>query len=112
MNLEKGRAMIEKAVEQRPNNGPIVDSLGWAQYLMGEYEEAVETLEKAVTLEPGDPTINDHLGDAYWQVGRHREARFQWDHALKLESDKDKLEKLHEKIASGLPENGGKEDSL
>jgi Flp pilus assembly protein TadD len=53
-----------------PNDGYIVDSLGWAHYRLGEYEDAVRELERAVELRPADPTINDHLGDAYWQVGR------------------------------------------
>ncbi|MHA1543900.1 MAG: tetratricopeptide repeat protein [Alphaproteobacteria bacterium] len=112
MNLEAGRKMIEKAVAQRPDNGFILDSLGWAQYLMGEYEEAVENLERAVTLEPGDPTLNDHLGDAYWRVGREREARFQWDHALKLEPEKDVLEKLNNKLISGLNTDPDPKDHL
>lgn len=112
MNLERGRKMIEKAVAARPDNGFILDSLGWAQYLMGEYEEAVENLERAVSLEPGDPTLNDHLGDAYWRVGREREARFQWDHALKLEPEKDVLEKLNNKLTSGLSPDPDQKDHL
>lgn len=111
-NLEKGREMIEKAVAQRPDNGFILDSLGWAQYLMGDYEEAVENLERAVSLEPGDPTLNDHLGDAYWRVGREREARFQWDHALKLDPEKDVLEKLENKMSSGLDPEPDQKDNL
>jgi len=101
INLIEGREMIERAVAQRPNNGFIVDSLGWAQYLVGDYEAAVETLEKAVYLEPGDPTLNDHLGDAYWKVGREREARFQWDHALGLGPAPDEVEKIAAKIEYG-----------
>ena len=62
--------MIEKAVELRPDDGYIVDSLGWAHFRMGDYEAAVEKLEKAIELVPEDPTINDHLGDAYWRIGR------------------------------------------
>lgn len=112
MNFGKGREMIEKAVAARPDNGFILDSLGWAQYLMGEYEEAVENLERAVSLEPGDPTLNDHLGDAYWRVGREREARFQWDHALKLEPEKDVLEKLNNKLISGLSPKPDQKDNL
>lgn len=82
MNIEPAKAMIEKAVEQRPNDGYIIDSLGWVLYLLGDYEKATEQLERAIRLQPGDPTINDHLGDAYWKVGRKIEARFQWQHAL------------------------------
>ena len=75
-NLDEARTMIEKAVELRPDDGYIVDSLGWVAYRLGDFEEAVRQLELAVELVPGDPIINDHLGDAYWQVGRLNEARF------------------------------------
>ena len=48
----------------RPYDGYIVDSVGWAYYRLGRYDDAAQTLEAAVLLVPGDPTINDHLGDA------------------------------------------------
>ncbi len=101
-NLDQARAMIEKAVEQRPNDGFIVDSLGWALYRIGEYEEAVKHLQRAVKLRPEDPILNDHLGDAYWQVGRHTEARFQWNHALEFDPDEDVTQKIQNKIKSGI----------
>ena len=69
-NLDEGMRMIRRAVEQRADDGYIVDSLGWAYYRLGDMEEAVKHLERAVELKPEDPTINDHLGDAYWKVGR------------------------------------------
>ena len=53
----------------RPYDGYIVDSVGWAYYQLGRYDDAAKTLEAAVLLVPGDPTINDHLGDALWKVG-------------------------------------------
>src|SRR5262249_51691361 len=70
VNLDEGMRMIKRAVEQRADDGYIVDSLGWAYYRLGNMEEAVRQLERAVELKPEDPTINDHLGDAYWKVGR------------------------------------------
>ncbi|NKD55799.1 MULTISPECIES: tetratricopeptide repeat protein [unclassified Haematospirillum] len=87
LNLERGKAMIEQAVAQRPDDGFIVDSLGWALYLLGDYQGAITYLEQAVELEPADPTINDHLGDAYWKAGRTREAIFQWKRALSLKPE-------------------------
>ena len=66
----------------RPYDGYIVDSVGWAYYRLGRYDDAAQTLEAAVLLVPGDPTINDHLGDALWKAGRKMDARFQWNHAL------------------------------
>ncbi len=104
VNLDEGMAMIKKAVQQRPDDGYIVDSLGWAYYRIGNYEEAVKQLERAIELKPEDPTINDHLGDAYWRVGRVLEAKFQWAHARDLKPEPEELPKIEEKLANGLPE--------
>ena len=71
LNLDDGMRMIKRAVEQRADDGYIVDSLGWAYYRLGNFEEAVKHLERAVELKPEDPTINDHLGDAYWRGRAH-----------------------------------------
>jgi tetratricopeptide (TPR) repeat protein len=102
-NLRKGLKLIEQAVRLRPTDGAIVDSLGWAHFRLGNFEEAVKHLEDAVGLVPGDPTLNDHLGDAYWRVGREREARFQWSQALKLNPEPDDAERLRLKLEKGLP---------
>jgi tetratricopeptide (TPR) repeat protein len=95
--------MIRRAVEQRPDDGYIVDSLGWAYFRTGNYDEAVKNLERAVELKPEDPTINDHLGDAYWRVGRMLEAHFQWSHAKDLKPEPDDLPKIETKLQNGLP---------
>jgi len=103
-NLDKALDMIERAVAQRPNDGYIVDSLGWVYYKLGRYEEAVVELEKATAIRPHDPTINDHLGDAYWKVGRFAEARFQWRRSLGLDPDAELQAKIETKIERGLVE--------
>jgi tetratricopeptide (TPR) repeat protein len=104
INLDEGMRMIRRAVEQRPDDGYIVDSLGWAYYRLGNYDEAVKHLERAVELKPDDPTINDHLGDVYWKIGRGLEARFQWSHARDLKPEPDDLAKIQQKLQSGLGE--------
>ena len=104
MNLEEGLEMIRKAVNLRPNDGYIVDSLGWAYYRLGRFEEAVRELERAVALKPDDPILNDHLGDAYWRAGRKREATFQWAHARDMEPEPDLLASVERKLAEGLPQ--------
>ena len=101
-HLDRAQEMIEKAVSQRPNDGYIVDSLGWVLYRRGNYPNAVRHLERAVELRPSDPVINDHLGDAYWRVGRRIEARFQWSHALDLKPEDDAVAGIREKIHRGL----------
>jgi tetratricopeptide (TPR) repeat protein len=104
INLDEAMSMIKRAVDQRPDDGYIVDSLGWAYFRIGEFENAVKTLERAIELKPEDPTINDHLGDAYWRVGRTLEARFQWVHARDLKPDPEELPKIQAKIDHGLPD--------
>ena len=104
VNLDEGMRMIKRSVEQRPDDGYIVDSLGWAYERLGNYDEAVKNLERAVELKPMDPTINDHLGDVYWKVGRRLEARFQWTHARDLKPDPPDLEKIEQKLRVGLVE--------
>jgi tetratricopeptide (TPR) repeat protein len=104
VNLDEGMRMIRRAVEQRPDDGYIVDSLGWAYYRVGNFDEAVKHLERAVELKPDDPTINDHLGDAYWKTGRTLEAQFQWSHARDLKPEPEDLAKIKQKLASGLTE--------
>jgi tetratricopeptide (TPR) repeat protein len=103
MHLDRAKGMLRRAVELRPNDGFIIDSLGWVHYRLGDYRAAVERLERAVELEPGDPIINDHLGDAYWRVGREREARYQWRRALSLEPEDDAVADIEQKLKSGLP---------
>jgi len=104
-NLDEGMKMIKRAVEQRPDDGYIVDSLGWAYYRIGNYEEAVKNLERAIDLKPEDPTINDHLGDAYWRIGRKLEAKFQWAHARDLKPEAEELPKIEAKIQNGLTDD-------
>jgi tetratricopeptide (TPR) repeat protein len=101
-NLERAQEMIESAVEQRPDDGYITDSLGWVLYRLGQYAEAVPHLERAVALAPNDPIINDHLGDALWMVGRKREAAFQWRRALSFEPEEKDAERIRRKLDQGL----------
>jgi len=102
-HLQEGLTMIARAAELRPNSGAILDSLGWAHYQLGNYEEALVHLERAVELEPADPILNDHLGDGYWRVGRRLEARFQWRRALTLSPSDTLRGEIDRKIEAGLP---------
>ncbi len=102
VNLEEALGMIQRAVAASPDVGYIIDSLAWAYYRLGRYDEAVAPQEKASKLLPVDPIVTDHLGDIYWQVGRKREALFQWRRALSFgpaEADKPRIQR---KLAVGL----------
>jgi len=101
-NIERSFDMLKEAVSLAPEDGAIVDSLGWAYFRLGKYDDAVRELERAIALKPGDSTINDHLGDAYWKVGRKREAHFKWNHARDLRPEPEELTKILSKIERGM----------
>ncbi|MBK1664875.1 hypothetical protein CKO38_08950 [Rhodospirillum rubrum] len=102
INVDQAKQLIERAVAQRPKDGYIIDSLGWAHFRLGEYAEAVGILERAIHETPDDATINDHLGDAYWMVGRRLEARYQWERALSLADEADLSASIQKKLDTGL----------
>lgn len=100
--LDEAMTMIEKAVAAQPDNGAIVDSLGWVLFQLGRYEESVGFMERAASLEAVDPIVTDHLGDAYWAVGREIEAVFQWNRALSFEPDDALADRIRLKLEIGL----------
>ncbi|MCQ0969000.1 tetratricopeptide repeat protein (plasmid) [Paracoccus sp. TK19116] len=104
-NLEQGLELIRQAVELAPTDGYILDSLAWAYYRLGRYQDAVEPMEQAVLTMSGDPVVNDHLGDVYWMVGRQREAEVQWRRALSLNPGPDDdvdPDRIRDKLERGL----------
>lgn len=106
-NIDQAFGLIKKASEYLPNDGAILDSLGYAYLLKGDYNSSLKVLQKAISKLPQDPFVNSHLGDVYWQMGRKREARFQWNHALDLtgEDSQDLKDSLTKKISNGLSFN-------
>jgi tetratricopeptide (TPR) repeat protein len=102
MNIDQGLDYIKQALDIKPKDGAITDSLGWAYYRLGRFEAAVTILERAVQLVGDDATLNDHLGDAYWQVGRKNEAVFQWNHARDAKPEPEDLSRILDKIQKGL----------
>jgi tetratricopeptide (TPR) repeat protein len=100
--LDEALDMIKQAVAADPEKGYIIDSLAWAYFKLGRYEDALAPMEKASLLEPVDPVVTDHLGDVYWMNDRKLEARFQWHRALSFEpTEKDKTRILR-KLEVGL----------
>ncbi len=102
LHLAEAMKMIERAVQLRPNDGFIIDSLGWAFYRLGNFSQASQHLEHAAELRPEDPTINDHLGDAYWQTGRVAEARTQWRRALQFGPEAAEIKTIETKLDKGI----------
>lgn len=105
--LQEGLALIQQAADARPDQGYIIDSLGWAYLKLGQTEKALEHLERAAELSPTDPEVADHLGDAYWKAGRQTEARFAWTRALSLKPDAARDAGLRRKLDGGLPVTPG-----
>ena len=106
MHLDEAIKMLQRAAQQKPDDGFIIDSLAWAYYRLKQFDKAVLYQEKAVSLEPGDPVLNDHLGDIYWKLGRHNEARFQWQRALAFKPDADLVKPIEAKLQHGLEAQG------
>ncbi len=102
VHLDEGMKMLKRATELKPDDGAITDSVGWAYYRLGQYDQAVEWLERASEQKSDDATIIEHLGDAYWHVGRKREARFEWQRALNQKPEKDRVPVIQDKLANGL----------
>lgn len=105
VKLGEAVAMVKKAVDLRPADGYVIDSLGWAHFRRGEYNDAMKHLERATELRPEDPIINEHLGDVYWKVGRRLESCFQWRHALSLDPEAHQIPVLKAKMANGLDDD-------
>lgn len=103
-NPNEALFMIFEAYSQNPENGYIVDSLGWALYRMGKYDDAVKVLERATMMLPDNALVCDHLGDAYWQSGRKDEAKYQWERSLTLKDEEKELNlsAIHDKLENGL----------
>lgn len=100
-DVPQSLARIEAAWAQEPQNASITDSLGWAYFLTGRTDDAVELLEKAQRGEPDNAVIVEHLGDAYWQAGRKFQARYNW-RAAALLAEADMATRLEAKLRDGL----------
>ena len=95
--------MLEKAYAIESDDAYIIDSIGWAYYLIEDYEKAESYLRRAVELMPDDAIVNDHYGDSLWKLGRKIQARYFWTSVLEMENtDEDLLEKINFKIVKGL----------
>jgi tetratricopeptide (TPR) repeat protein len=101
-NMGVAKGMIEKALQQKPNDPYIIDSMAWYYFKTGAYEEAKSLLEYAIDLMPYDPIINEHYGDALWKSGKNVEARFHWSKALELDPEEETIADIKIKILKGI----------
>jgi tetratricopeptide (TPR) repeat protein len=107
VRLDEAIAYIKKAVELDPANGAYLDSLGWAYFKLGKYDQAEENLSKALQHTPNDPTVQDHMGDVYQKTGRLKQAAAHWERAVNewnktvpAEVDTENLAKVQRKLES------------
>lgn len=96
--LDQAKAMLTKAVALDPNDGAVLDSLGFIEMKRGNTKGALAVLAQAVELSPNDAEVNGHLGDAFWQAGLALQAAYQWDRALSLHPDAKLQAELEAKI--------------
>ena len=102
-NLNIAVEMLLKAHNQKKNDPYITDSLGWAYFLIGDYEKAEEYLKAAIEISPDDPVIMDHYGDTLWYLGRKLQANYFWKNSLNVDKDNDlDRNKIKSKLINGL----------
>ena len=95
--------MLEQAYSLENNDPYIIDSIGWAYYLIEEYVKAEKYLRRAVEQMPDDAIVNDHYGDISWKLGQKIQARYFWKSVLKMKDvDEELLKKINSKIIEGL----------
>ena len=101
--IDEAIEMLEKAYALRNDDPYIIDSIGWAFYLIDDYVEAEKYIKRAVELMPEDPTVNDHYGDILWKLDRKIQARYFWNNVLSFDdTDDDLRKKITTKIVEGL----------
>ena len=94
--------MLEKAYSKENNDPYIIDSIGWAYYLIEDFKKAEKFLKRAVQLMPDDPIVNDHYGDILWKLNRKIQARYFWSTVLKMEDvDEGLIDNIKIKIIDG-----------
>lgn len=92
--------LIERAIALSPDDPAIIDSLGWAQYKLGDYEAALENLRRAYAAFP-DHEVASHLGEVLWQMGREEEAREIWQQGLQQTPDSDIINEAMDRLVPG-----------
>ena len=102
-NIDEAFQMLEKAYSLKNNDPYIIDSIGWAYYLIDNYVEAEKYLKRAVELMPDDPIVNDHYGDILWKLNRKIQARYFWKNVLSFEdTDEDIRKNVQLKMIDGV----------
>jgi tetratricopeptide (TPR) repeat protein len=81
-HLPEALALSQRAVALEPDNGPILDTLGWVYFKMGQPKDALPYLQRAAIMTNNDPVVLQHVGDTYLKLGLRHEAIATWTRAL------------------------------
>jgi len=101
--IDEAMEMLKIAYDSKSNDPYIIDSIGWAYFLIDEYEEAEKYLKRAVELMPDDPIVNDHYGDILWKLDQKIQARYFWSSVLRFDDTEDDMrENINKKLITGL----------
>ena len=101
--INEAMDMLKTAYDLKSNDPYIIDSIGWAYFLIEDYVEAEKYLKRAVELMPDDPIVNDHYGDILWKLNRKIQARYFWKNVLTFDDTEDDMrEKINIKVIEGL----------
>jgi len=98
IHMEKGEKMILDALELKPTDGYIQDSLAWVYYRKGQYQKALKVIEMALQLVPNEWVLWDHYGDILLKLNQPQDARKAYQRALVLTKDDQEKQKLKSKI--------------
>jgi tetratricopeptide (TPR) repeat protein len=90
VRLPEAKKLIEKALELSPGDPFITDSLGWAEFRMGNTTQAIQTLQKAYQGK-ADAEIAAHLGEVYWATGQRSKALAIWKEGMLLNPENETL---------------------
>jgi Flp pilus assembly protein TadD len=101
IHLDEAYSLVKKALALKPDNGYIMDSLGWVYFKSGKYEEALKVLLKAAETVKNDPVVLEHLGDVYDKLGQKEKARVSWGKSIEFQQkseDEDLKARVEKKI--------------
>ncbi len=101
--IQEAMEMLKTAYAEKSDDPYIIDSIGWAYYLIDNYKEAEKYLKRAVEMMPNDPIVNDHYGDILWKLNRKIQARYFWKNVLKMDDvEKEIIKHINNKLIEGL----------
>ncbi|MEZ5491084.1 MAG: tetratricopeptide repeat protein [Gammaproteobacteria bacterium] len=95
--FQEALELLEQAIALAPDDPAVIDSLAWAQYKLGRYEDALQNLRRAFAAFP-DHEVASHLGEVLWVMGREQEALQVWEDALEETPDSPIINEAMERL--------------